>query len=554
MINYKKTLLYGAMCFFTGFASSCSDNINLEPKGFVSPDGFFTSINDYEKALNGAYDRLNYDNYALWMDGVSDNGLINHSWNWGYDLVLGFGSPQSSFSTDRWKRDYISIQRANNVIDNIDTMNWPGGKEDKNRNRILGEAKAIRAFFYLDLVSTYGRIMFYTSNPSTVADAEKLEQVEDISTVFDFVLSDLETAINGLPEKPSSKFRFGRQAARLLRARAASYAAGYLNDKDYYKITLSETKELLKNAPVLGEYSNLFIDGCEDIDEVLLCKGYSLDKTNGWGNWYNQSLGGFCVTVPTGSLVNSYEYIDIKDEKMPYLHKDPRLYASIYVPGMMLRNKYYNTIPDNIIKKDGKTYFDPSKDYGSLQDAEVWEGDVLGDGIGSEWNKTMTGFSWKKYCQGSETWTTYNSFIILRYAEVYLLRAEALLETGGDIVEVKDLLKIVRNRAQNTNDIDWAVDNLYNGSLRDLIRNEFRVEFAQEGLRLYDLRRWKILLDEMNKPITGLEYRDYSSGTPKKKAYTPATRVDYADKDFWWPIPQSEIDLNKGRITQNKGW
>lgn len=554
MIRYRKTLLCGAMCLLAGLMNSCYNNINLEPEGFVSPDGYFTSVNDYEKALNGVYDRFNYDNYALWMDGVSDNGLINQSWNWGYDLVLGFGSSQSSLSTDRWKRDYISIQRANNVIDNIDRMEWPGGKEDKDRNRILGEAQAVRAFFYLDLVSTYGRIMFYSSNPATVAEAEELKQVEDIESVFQFVIDDLETAIKGLPEVQSSKFRFGQTAARLLRARAASYAAGYLDKKEYYQITLQETEEILKTAPVLGEYNDLFVEGCEGIDEVLLCKGYSKDKTNGWGNWYNQSIAGFCVTVPTGALVNSYEYIGAKDEKMPYLNKDPRLYASIYVPGMMLRNKYYNTVPDNIIKKDGKAYFDPSKDYGSLQDAEVWEGDVLGDGIGSEWNKTMTGFSWKKYCQGEETWTTYNSFIIFRYAEAYLLRAEALVETGGDINEAKELVKVIRNRARNTNDIDWAVNSLYNGSLRDLIRNEFRVEFAQEGLRLYDLRRWKILLEEMNKPIIGLEYRDYSSGTPQRKVYTPATRVNYTEKDYWWPIPQSEIDLNKGRITQNNGW
>ena len=124
---------------------------------------------------------------------------------------------------------------------------------------------------------------------------------------------------------------------------------------------------------------------------------------------------------------------------------------------MEMRGKYFNTIPNNVVEKDGKTYFDPNKDYGALQDKEISVGDVLAEGGGGEWNKTPTGLSWKKYCQEEETWTTYNSFIIFRYAEAYLLRAEALVETGGSTDEAKSLIKVIRDRAGNTNDIDKMV-------------------------------------------------------------------------------------------------
>lgn len=551
---YKKSLLYGVVALTLCMTGGCNSNIDLEPQGIITADGYFKSLEDYEKALNGIYGRLNYDNYALWMDGVSDNGMVDHSWNWGYDLALGIGNTQSSFSSDRWKRGYISVQRANNIINNIDKFAWPGGEADADRNRVLGEARTIRAFFYLDLVATYGRIMFYTENPVTVAESETIEQIEDPKVVFDFLVNDMKEVIADLPEKSANSSKIGKPAARLLRARIASYAAGYLNDKSYYQITLEETKELIANAPTLGEYNDLFVDGCENIDEVILARTYSLDKKNDWGNWYNQSLGGYCVTVPVKSLVDAYEYIGTKDEKMPYVNKDPRLYASIYVPGSEMRGKYFNTIPNNVIEKDGKTYFDPNKDYGSLQEMEVSVGDALGEGGGGEWNKTQSGFAWKKYCQGDETWTTYNPFVIFRYAEAYLLRAEALVETNGSADEAKALVKVIRDRAGNTNDIDQVVADLYQGSLRDLIRNEFRVEFAQEGLRFFDVRRWKILLDVMNKPIEGIEYRDYSSGTPVRKVHIPAVRENYANRDYWWPIPQAEIDLNKGRITQNEEW
>ena len=535
---YKKSLLYGALAFTLCMAGGCNSNIDLEPEGIITADGYFKSAEDYEKALTALYERLNVESYDLWMDGVTDNGLVTHSWNRGYDLGRGIGSTASSFPADKWDKGYISVQRANNVINNIDKYQWPGGESDANRNQVLGEARTLRAYFYLDLVSIFGHIMFYTENPATVAESENVKQVQDPKEVFDFILDDLDKAIAGLPDKPSNKSKIGKPAARLLRARAAAYAAGYLNDKSYFQITLDETAQLVASAPQLADFDKLFVTGCEDLDEVILVRRYSLDATNSWGNWYNQSIGGYCVTTPVKALADAFEYVGERNETMPYLNKDPRFYQTIYAPGMEMRGKYFNTIPNNVVEKDGKTYFDPNKDYGALQDKEVSVGDVLAEGGGGEWNKTPTGLSWKKYCQEEETWTTYNSFIIFRYAEAYLLRAEALVETGGSTDEAKSLIKVIRDRAGNTNDIDKMVAERYNGSLRDLVRNERRVELAQEGLRFADIRRWNILLDVMNKPIEGIEYRDFSSGTPKHTVL----------------IPQAEIDLNPGRITQNEGW
>ena len=134
-----------------------------------------------------------------------------------------------------------------------------------------------------------------------------------------------------------------------------------------------------------------------------------------------------------------------------------------------------------------------------------------------------------------------------------------MVETGGSTEEAKSLVKVIRDRAGNTNDIDWAVANLYNGSLRDLIRNERRVEFAQEGLRLYDIRRWGIMLDVMNKPMEGIEYNEYDANGQKtgKRIVLQVPggeRGTFTQKDYWWPIPQAEMDLNPGILTQNDQW
>lgn len=551
---YKKSLLYGALAFALCMVGGCNSNIDLDPEGIITADGYFKSAEDYEKALTGLYERLNVNNYDLWMDAVTDNGLVTHSWNRGYDIGRGIGNTASSFPSDKWNNGYVSVQRANNVINNIDKYEWPGGESDATRNKVLGEARTLRAYFYLDLVSIFGHIMFYTENPATVAESETVEQVQDPKKVFDFILDDLDKAIAGLPDKPDNKSKIGKSAARLLRARAAAVAAGYLKDKSYFQITLAETSELVASAPQLADFDKLFVTGCEDLDEVILVRRYSLDATNGWGDWYNQSIGGYCVTTPVKALADAFEYVGERNEARPYLNKDPRFYETIYAPGMELRGKYFNTIPNNVVEKDGKSYFDPNKDYGALQDKEVSVGDVLAEGGGGEWNKTPTGLAWKKYYQEPETWTTYNSFIIFRYAEAYLLRAEALVETGGSADEAKAMVKVVRDRAGNTNDIDKMVAERYNGNLLDLIRNERRVELAQEGLRFADIRRWNILLDVMNKPIEGVEYRDFSSGTPKHTVLIPAERDAYTARDFWWPIPQAEIDLNPDLIQQNDGW
>ena len=554
MKTYKNPLLYGALAFTLCIAGGCNSNIDLEPEGIITAEGYFKSADDYEKALAALYDRLNVNGYDLWLDGVTDNGLVTHSWNQGYDFGRGIANTSSAFPANKWDNGYVSVQRANNVVNNIDKYEWSGGESNADRNRVLGEARTLRDYFYLDLVSIFGHIMFYTENPTTVAESREVKQVQNPKEVYDFLLEDLSKAISELPDNPSNKSKIGKAAARMLRARTAAYAAGYLNDKSYFRITLDETAQLLASAPQLADFDKLFVSGCEDLDEVILVKSYSLDKTNGWGQFYNQSIGGYCVTTPVKALVDAFEYIGERNETQPYLNKDPRFYQTIYAPGMELRGKYFNTIPNNVVEKDGKTYFDPDKDYGALQDKEVSVGDVLAEGGGSEWNKTPTGLSWKKYCQESETSTTYNSYVVFRYAEAYLLRAEALVETGGSTEEAKSLIKVIRDRAGNTNDIDKVISERYNGSLLELIRNERRVELAQEGLRFADIRRWNILLDVMNQPVEGIEYRDFSSGTPKHTVLIPATRVAYTARDFWWPIPQAEIDLNEEYITQNEGW
>ena len=81
---YKKSLLYGALAFTLCMAGGCNSNIDLEPEGIITADGYFKSAEDYEKALTALYERLNVESYDLWMDGVTDNGLVGiEDMTWG---------------------------------------------------------------------------------------------------------------------------------------------------------------------------------------------------------------------------------------------------------------------------------------------------------------------------------------------------------------------------------------------------------------------------------------------------------------------------------------
>lgn len=165
----------GLLTLLVGLAG-CSNNIDIDPAGVITGDGYFTSVSDYDNALNSVYNRININNLPLWLDAVTDNGLTTHSWNRGYDIGRGNGNSSSSFVSAKWNTDYTTVAMATNIVNNIDKYSWPGGDNDPDRLRVLGEASTMRDYYYLDLVATYGNILFYTTNPATVADAQQMTQ------------------------------------------------------------------------------------------------------------------------------------------------------------------------------------------------------------------------------------------------------------------------------------------------------------------------------------------------------------------------------------------
>ena len=153
--------------------------------------------------------------------------------------------------------------------------------------------------------------------------------------------------------------------------------------------------------------------------------------------------------------------------------------------------------------------------------------------------------------------------MLVRYAEVLLMYAEAKIEQGELEQSVYDAINEVRDRA--------GLPDIATGKsqeeLRYMVRQERKVEFPFEGIRYFDIRRWGIAEEVMPGPLYGRPLRDYEAGfiptfdengTPHYDAYADKlrqfdSRTFDPNRDYYWPIPQKELDIN-ANLTQNRGY
>jgi hypothetical protein len=250
------------------------------------------------------------------------------------------------------------------------------------------------------------------------------------------------------------------------------------------------------------------------------------------------SIGGWCSLDPNQSLVDAYEMANGKtiddptsgyNADDPYKNRDPRLFATIITPGSLYEGFYYNPI-------------------------EVGSPDFY-----APYGNTKTGYLPRKFdaflSDFPNVWNAGLNIIVIRYAEVLLSYAEAKIEKGEIDNTVYDAINSVRTRA-GMPVVDISKYNTQT-TLRELIRRERRVELALEGLRWFDIQRWKIGPQVMPGQLLGarLGTVDPNNGnlvlTPER--IVVETRVFDPGKNYLWPIPQKEIDLNKN-LVQNPGY
>ncbi len=520
----KNILIYTV--FIGIFLAGCDKSLlNSTPDYKYTEDNFWNSEGAAETALTGVYSVLRYGGLyggtatPLWEETASPNA-------YDYDNSYGFNAiaeGEQSATTGgiiptRWKNSYTGIGRANTFLKKVKDV-----KMDSDlKSRMKGEVHFLRALYYFMLEKYWGDVPL-------ILDAPDLESQGDLSRtprekVVEQILKDLDEAASVLPVKYDGNNigRATKGAALALKAKVLLFEASPLfnsdNDKERWKTAADAAKKVMDMADQAGyelfpDYRKLFLPENENNSEVIFDVQFIYPHE---GNSFDLIDRQYNTNAPLQDLVNAYEMksglpIDDTnsgyDSDNPYDDRDPRLDATIVYPGAKYMGK---TVSDDRFAITGygmKKYSIYTEEKPSSDKANLGKGE-------------------------SET-----NYIVLRYADILLMYAEAQNEYSGPDDSVYDAINKVRERAGMP---DIPKD-LSKKEMREAIHHERRIEFAGEGYYYNDIRRWKTAEKVMNAPIKNWEGKVIE------------TRSFDASRDYWWPIPVHQRDLNPN-LEQNPNY
>ena len=491
------------------------------------PSNQYTNANFWTKKnvgllVNTAYSQL-YNSGTMWGDEELGDNLYN-----GYRAedrhLIRRGIATSSVGTFGWNGWYGGLRSCHTFL---------------VVRRLKAEARCIRDFIYFRLTNLYGAIPFFMENP-TLDHASTLTRTPH-AEVIKTIVEDLEDLIPDLPKKDElpvdERGRLTQAAAAMLRARIA------LMESDWATVE-SWTKRIIDGEfgryELFPTYAGLFAEENEYNDEVILDMGY-VSGVKTWGEITNMkpsSLRSNYITwTPTQSLVDSYltlggyridEPGTDYDKENPYANRDPRFDATV------IHDK--SELYDPVTGRTHTIFIDRRSGVSA---------DNVGSGAGLD--QTVTGYYTRKWFSPIKDDNGYNSglnIIMMRYGDVLLMYAEAMNEQGKMTASVWDqTIGALRARAGFTADKALKMPS---GDLRQIIRNERRVELALEGLRWWDIKRWKAGKEYLDGPVKGCTF---VGGDEVLDNY-----VFDENRDYLWAVPQSEIDFNPNLKPQNPGY
>ena len=534
----KKNFLYIAAAAVLGF-SSCVE-LDRFPKEELSDSSFWKSATDAEMAVSDLYPSLPDITGTVDEAINSDDAVHGIKWAAG-NVSKGIYDPMDM----SWSGTYSVIRQANLILSKIDEV---PNYDTTKKNKVLGQTYFFRAFHYFDLIRTYGDVP-YIDKPLTLADQESITRTPR-AEVYSKMMADFDKAIEYLPTTwdASNYGRITKGAALAMKARAALYYGDWQVAADNAKKCMDLGVYELYDKDNTGKYAELFWEVADGCDEFICVTQYQSGVNGsyllGWGAFPTLGWGGI---NPTQSLVDAFEDIEgapiaksaLYDETNPFANRDPRLEVNVLHDGEVM---YGQTIKVAPTKSSGNT------------------------GIGQHGDATATGYYQQKWLDPAiypltDGWDMGKDGVVIRYAEVLLTYAEAKNELSGLDASAFDAVNQVRRRVgmpdlQNT-DASKPTYCATQDDLRQRIRNEWRVEFALEGgKRQWDIRRWGIAMDVMNKPRYGLKYEkvsddEYILYQGSIQAVGEATA--YKEHNYVYPVPQKEIDLNPN-LTQNPGY
>jgi hypothetical protein len=272
----------------------------------------------------------------------------------------------------------------------------------------------------------------------------------------------------------------------------------------------------------------------------------------------SRMASGYTNRMPVQTLVDSYDCIDglpidkspLYNPLKPFENRDPRLSQTIALPGSIYYGYQFETHKDSILCWNYNVT--PPKRVANLDATHTYA--------------SFSGYAWRKYADPTEEDATKSDInpIIMRYGEVLLNYAEAKIESNSIDESVYAAINKIRTRAG----MPLITTGKTQEELRSIVRKERKVELAGEGLRYYDILRWKIAEQVLNGPCYGRIPRGYlatapaidANGTPDYSNVSNAsamrviqTRNFDKTKNYLWPIPAIELQTNPN-LEQNPNY
>lgn len=538
--------------------SSCeSDYLKKYPLDGPSSETFYSNEGELMMGLAGAYKGLNFNAkgsrpWPIILDVTSDI-----SWNRSLHAMqtIGNGSHDSDNGSVLifWREFYQTIGRANFLLDNIEELKEELSPEVYERTR--AEARFIRALSYHYLIELFGDVPLVTKS-LTLAEAQVPRTPKQ--KVVDFILSEMTEVAEVLESSYADNVYHGRAtkgAALAIKARTALYNERWQIAADAAQMVMNLDYNLH------SDFSELFTYDGQTSDEILLSLQYLKGViTHATTNYLTSRLaGGVSNEVPSQTVVDSYLSIDglpvdqspLYDPEHPFENRDPRLQASVVLPGSVLFGYEFQTHDDST--KIWNYNVNPPIQIKNIEATHAYA--------------TYTGYLWRKYTDIRDMADDTNSeinLILIRYAEVLLIYAEAKIEAGEIDESVYDAINQVRERGG----IPPVELGKSQKELRSIVRRERKYELANEGLRLFDIRRWRIAEEVMPGPFLGRIPNEFLAeapiineyGTPDYSNVSNGSELRHVElrnfdssRDYLWPIPTIELHTNPA-LEQNPGY
>lgn len=500
-----------AVCGFT----ACSD-LDLNPNDRPSSGTFWHSPEDFELALTACYGSMRRNMYSTSMptwDNLTNNGFGQHAegqYGMTTNMVQGNIEPTSGgFVSEIYLGALADVARVNIFLRNLAEF---AGLDEVTKSRYEAEARMLRAFYYSYLYRGYGEVPIVYEPLTLETQYQEKKSTEEVYT---FLMDDIDFAIANLADNTFSgeRGRWTRNAAKAYKARMLLYDA-YDEGGNMISATMTEVKNLLSEISgysLADDFSDNFNDANqENSPEIMMSIKFLAPNTaTSVDLWYAD----WVVVSPLINFIEEFEMLDGTPGK-PL----PKVQGSNF------------TINTSLFNNASLADRDPRLAKTVFIDRYVVNGMEY-----SSSNARPTGAGLSKFLSQNQvapfgySTLSQQDWVVMRYADVLLMLAEAENELNGPTDLVYDSINQVRARAG----MPELPSGLSRDDMRQRIRHERRVELAFEGQHYFDLKRWKVattvLSSVQDAPVV---YR-------------------FEEKNYLWPIPQSEIDRNQGVLIQN---